>query len=138
MSRESVCENLVQERYARWLDAATRLAFAASLAAFVVYAGGILPSFVPLDALAGLWQLPVGDYLARTGAPAGWDWLRLLGYADYLALACVAMIGMVTVVCYLAILPLLLRIGERLEAALVVAQVVVLLIAASGAFAGGH
>ena len=130
-------ETLVQERYARWLDAATRISFAASLAAFVVYAGGLLPSFVPLEALASLWHLPVDEYLERTAAPAGWEWLRLLGYSDYLALACVALIGTVTLVCYLAILPLLLRVGERLEAALVAAQAVVLLIAASGALAGG-
>ena len=131
-------ENLVQERYARWLDAATRITFAASLAAFVVYAGGLLPSFVPLEALAALWHLPVDEYLAQTGAPAGWGWLALLGYADYLALACIALIGIVTLVCYLAVLPLLLRMGERLEAALVAAQIVVLLIAASGALAGGR
>ena len=130
-------ENLVQERYARWLDAATRMAFAASLAAFVVYASGLLPSFVPLEQLASLWHLPVDEFLERTGAPAGWEWLRLLGYSDYLALACIALIGTVTLVCYLAILPLLVRVGERLEAALVAAQVIVLLIAASGALAGG-
>jgi hypothetical protein len=130
-------ENLVQARYARWLDAATRIAFAASLAAFVVYAGGLLPSFVPLEQLASLWHLPVDEFLERTLAPAGWEWLRLLGYSDYLALACVALIGTVTLVCYLAILPLLVRVGERLEAALVAAQVIVLLIAASGALAGG-
>ena len=130
-------EELVQKRYARWLDAANRIAFAASLAAFVVYAGGLLPSFVPLERLASLWHLPVDDYLERTGARAGWEWLGLLAYSDYLALACVALIGMVTLVCYLAILPLLVRVGERLEAALVAAQVIVLLIAASGALAGG-
>jgi hypothetical protein len=130
-------ESLVQERYARWLDAASRITFAASLAAFVVYAGGLLPSFVPLEVLATLWHLPVDEYLAQTGAPAGWGWLALLRYADYLALACIALIGAVTLVCYVAILPLLLRLGERLEAALVAAQILVLLIAASGALAGG-
>lgn len=138
MSRESLGESLVERRYARWLDAATRLAFAASLAAFVVYAGGLMPAFVPLEALPGLWHLPADEYLARTGAPAGWAWLRLLGYSDYLSLGCVALIGMVTLVCYLAVLPLLLRLGERLQAALVAAQIVVLAIAASGALAGGH
>ena len=131
-------ESLVQERYARWLDVATRLAFAASLAAFAMYAGNLLPSFVPLEALPALWQLPVEEYLARTGTPAGWGWIALLAFSDYLALACVALIGMVTLVCYLAILPLLLRLDERLEAALVAAQIIVLAIAASGALAGGH
>lgn len=131
-------EQVVQELYARWLGAATLIAFAAALVAFVLYAGGVLPPFVPLDALPGLWQLPVGEYLARTGAPAGWGWVRLLPYADYLSLGCVALIAAVTLVCYLAVLPMLLKLEERLQAALVVAQIIVLLVAASGALAGGH
>lgn len=131
-------EQVVQELYARWLGAATLIAFAAAFVAFVLYAGGVLPSFVPLDALPALWQLPVGEYLAQTGAPVGWGWLRLLPYADYLSLGCVALIAAVTLVCYLAVLPMLLRLGERVQAALVAAQLIVLLVAASGALAAGH
>lgn len=134
MSREQV----VQELYARWLGAATLVAFAAALVAFVLYAGGVLPSFVPLDALPTLWHLPVGEYLARTGAPVGWSWLRLLPYADYVSLGCVALIASVTAVCYLAVLPMLVKLEERVQAALVAAQVIVLLAAASGALAAGH
>ena len=131
-------EQLIQELYARWLDAASRIAFAAALLAFVLYTGGFLPSFVPLDTLPALWRLPVGEYLARTGAPAGWEWLRLVGHADYLSLACVALIALVTLICYLAVLPMLLRLGERLEAALFAAQAVVLFFACSGALAACH
>jgi hypothetical protein len=131
-------EQVVQELYARWLGVATRIAFAGALVAFVVYAGGLLPSFVALDALPALWQLPVGEYLARTGAPVGWGWLRLLPYADYLSLACVALIAAVTLVCYLAVLPMLLKLEGRVQAALVAAQIIVLLVAASGALAAGH
>ena len=125
-------EDLIQQTYARWLDAATRAAFAASLAAFAAYASGLAPSFVPLDALPRLWQLPLEQYLAQTGAPEGWGWLQLAGFSDYLNLACIALIGAVTLLCYLAVLPLLLRLGERLQAALVAAQALVLLVAASG------
>ena len=131
-------EQVVQELYARWLGAATGAAFAAAFVAFVLYAGGVLPSFVPLEALPALWQLPVGEYLARTGAPVGWGWLRLLPDADYLSLGCVALIATVTLVCYLAVLSMLMKLGERIQAVLVAAQIIVLLIAASGAFAGGH
>ena len=131
-------EQVVQELYARWLGAVARIAFAAALVAFVLYAWGVLPTFVPLDALPALWQLPVGEYLARTGAPVGWGWLRLLPNADYLSLGCVALIAAVTLVCYLAVLPILLKLEERLQAALVAAQIIVLLVAASGALAAGH
>lgn len=131
-------EDLIQEAYARWLDTGTRVAFAASLLAFTLYAGGFLPAFVPLAALPGLWALPVHEYLEKTGAASGWAWLPFIGYSDYLSLACIALVGVVTLLCYLAILPLLLRLGERLQAALVVAQAIVLLAAASGLLAGGH
>ena len=131
-------EQLVQELYARRLGAATAVAFAAALVSFGLYAGGILPSFVPLDTLPSLWQLPVTEYLSRTGEPTGWGWLRLLAYADYLSLACVALIAAVTLFCYLAVLPMLLRLRERTQALLVAAQVIVLLLACSGALAAGH
>ena len=131
-------EEVLQEAYARWLDTGTRLAFAASLLVFVLYAGGVVPSYVPPETLPDLWGLSVDQYLERTGAPAGWAWLSLIAFSDYASLACIALIGLVTVLCYLAILPMLLRLGDRLQAGLVIAQAVVLLIAASGVLAGGH
>jgi hypothetical protein len=134
MSEETALQNF----YARGLEASSRFAFGAALAAFAVYASGLLPSFVPFDTLAALWHLPVDEFRARTGAPAQWDWIRLLGYADYLNLACVALICSVTLACYAAMWPVLVRQGERLQAALVGAQLLVLLIAASGALTGTH
>ena len=131
-------DDRVEQAYARWLDAATRAAFGASLLSFLIYASGVLPSFVPPQALPALWGLPVDRYLEKTGAPAGWGWLQLLGFADYLSLACMALVGLVTLLCYLVTLPLLLRLGERLQAALVGAQILVLLAAASGFLAGGR
>ena len=127
----------VQEAYARWLDACTRLSFAASLAAFVLYVSGAIPSYLPLDALPRYWGLPVGEFLRQTGAPSGWGWLQRLGGAEYLNLACMALLGLVTALCYARIVPVLLRLGERLQAALAMTQIVVLLAAASGVFAGG-
>jgi hypothetical protein len=93
---------------------------------------------VPLGRLPALWALPADRYLALTGAPTGWGWLALLGKGDYLNLLAVAALALITVVCYLRILPIQLRRGERLQAAMAMAQVVVLLAAASGLFAGGH
>lgn len=127
----------VQQLYARWLDAATRIAFAISAAAFLVYAAGILPAHVPLEILPQVWGLPVDEFLRRTGSPAGWSWLGLAGRADTLNLACVALLTLVTAICYLRILPALLGLGERLQAAMAALQVLVLLAAASGFFAGG-
>jgi hypothetical protein len=81
--------------------------------------------------------LPVDRFVAATGAPTGWAWLGYLGSGDYLNLVGVAMLGLVTVLCYARIVVPLLRSGERLYAALAIAQIVVLLIAASG-LPGAH
>jgi hypothetical protein len=124
--------------YARWLDAAAKTAFIVTLAAFLVYVCGLLPALVPLDALPQLWTLGVDDYLRRTGAPSGWDWLAFFDRGDYLNLACLALLASVTLVCYLRVLPAMLTEGARLEAAIAAAQVAVLVLAASGVFAAAH
>jgi hypothetical protein len=127
----------VQEIYARWLDRATRAAFAASLVAFLLYVSGLVTPLLALEALPRYWGLPVGEFLRETGAPAGWRWLGLIGSADYLNLACMALLCLVTLLCYLRVVPALLGLGERMQAALALAQALVLLAAASGFFAGG-
>jgi len=131
-------EDAVQRLYARWLDAAAKTAFLVSLAAFIVYVTGLLPPFVPLDALPRLWTLSVDAYLQRTGAPSGWGWVPFFDRGDYLNLACLALLATVTLACYLRVLPALLREGGRLQAAIAAAQVAVLIIAGSGVFAAAH
>jgi hypothetical protein len=127
-----------QRIYARWLDWGTRIGLLAMIAAFLTYAFGLLDPFVPLGRLPALWALPVDRYLALTGAPTGWGWLSLLGKSDYLNLLAVAALALITVICYLRIASIHWRRGERLQAALGMAQVGVLLAAASGLIAGSH
>jgi hypothetical protein len=63
----------LQERYARWLDALTRLAFVLSVTTFVMYVAGLVPPAIPIAELPRLWGLPLADYLGQTGAPTGWE-----------------------------------------------------------------
>ncbi len=79
----------------------------------------------------------MAQFLAATGEPTGWAWLGLIGRADYLNLAAVTLFALVTLVCYLRILAPLLRADERLQAAIAAAQIVVLIVAASGWLTGG-
>jgi len=127
----------LQQLYARWLEAGMRTAFAVSLVAFLLYVSGVLPAYVPLEALPQYWGLPVDEFLRRTGAPAGWRWVGMMDRAEYLNLACVALIASATLVCYLRVLPALIGMRQRLDAAVAALQIAVLLAAASGFFAGG-
>ena len=119
-----------QEVYARWLDWGTRIALGVLIASFLVYALALRDPLLPPQELAKLWAFPVDHYIAASGAPTGWGWLQLLHKSDYLIFLAVAMLGLVTVVCYARIVPVLLRQGERWRAAIAIAQGVVLLGAA--------
>ena len=126
----------LQERFARWLDAGTRTAFVVSLVTFGAYVSGLVVPRVPLSSLPQLWSLPLPAYLERTASPTGWGWLWLIGFGDFLSYAGIALFALVVIVCDLAIIAPLLRRGERLLALLAATQVLILLAAASGRFAG--
>lgn len=128
-------ERELREIYARWLDVATKVGFAVSLAAFLVYVSGWVPAFLPPADLPRYWSLPVGRFIAATGAPQQWSWLRLLGYSDVLNLGALALFALVTPACYARLVPRLLAQRDWLQLALACAQVVVLLVAASGVLA---
>jgi hypothetical protein len=129
-------DRALRELYARWLDVATRAGFAISLCAFLVYAGGLLPAYVPLEELPRYWTLPVHRFIEVTGAPQGWAWLGELAYGDGLNLAAIALLGLVTPACYARLLPALIARRDWLQAALALLQLVVLVAAASGLLAG--
>ena len=124
-----------RELYARWLDIATKAGFVVSLLAFLVYVAGVVPAYVPLDELPRYWSLPVHQFVQATGAPSGWAWFGELGYGDGLNLAAIALLGLVTPVCYARLLAALIAERDWLQAGLALAQVVVLIAAASGAVA---
>jgi hypothetical protein len=126
----------LHERYARWLDALTRLASTATLAAFALYLAGVPAPAIPIADLPQLWNLPLDEYLARTGAPTGWTWLGEIGRSDYLCYAGLSLFAFVVLLCNLSIVVPLARRGDRLTAALVAAQALVLAIAASGLISG--
>jgi hypothetical protein len=122
----------LHERFASLVDTGTKAAFVLTLSTFVLYVSGILPALVPPAALPRLWRLPLAQYLEQSGAPAGWDWLRFVAYGDYLNYAGICLFALVIMVCSACVLPLLRRRGEYLLAGLALAQVLVLLAAASG------
>jgi hypothetical protein len=131
-----VNDRRLRELYARWLDRTTQAGFAISLVAFLLYVGGVLPAYVPLQDLPRYWALPVHRFIEMTGAPSGWAWLGELRYGDALNLAAVALLGLVTPVCYARLIPALVAERDWLQAGLATAQLAVLVAAASGLVAG--
>ncbi|MBF0319113.1 MAG: hypothetical protein HQL01_04830 [Nitrospirae bacterium] len=128
-----------QLRYARLLSYGMKIGMAMLLISFAIYAIGILPPFVPVENLPKLWNMSVHDYLNAANINVGWSWLKLLNHGDFLNFLGIAFLGAVTVVCFLAIIPILIRKKDYVYALIAALEVTVLVLAASGLLkAGGH
>ena len=99
---------------------------------------GLAEPHVPLERLPELWRQPVGSYLAQTQAPQGWGWLALVQHGDVAGLVGIAILAGCSLLCLLALVPLYLRRGDRAFVALCLAEVAVVLLAASGWLTAGH
>ena len=127
-----------QLRYATLLDFTSKLGFAALGVGFVAYALGWLDTHVTVEQLPQLWGLPLGGYLAATGAPTGWGWLAHLHKGEYAVLLGIAILAGCSLVCLAAILPIYLRRRDLVYAGICALEIAVLLLAASGVLAVGH
>lgn len=127
-----------QHRYATWLDWGTRAGLAVLLLSFGAYAMGLAAPHVPVASLPELWVHPVGRYLELTNSPTGWGWLALLHRGDVAGLLGIAILAGASVPCLLALVPLYLSRGDKAFAVICLAEVAVVLLAASGWLAAGH
>ena len=126
--------------YARWMTIGTAIALALIVVELVAYVSGALSPYVPLRDLPALWGMPMREYLAAARVPAGWGWIALAGRGDYVNFVGIALLASITPVCYLVAARRYLGRGDRVYAVLAVAQILVLLAAASGllnSLAGG-
>jgi hypothetical protein len=127
-----------QERYAQWLAWGTRAGLAVLLPSFTAYVLGLAEPHVAVLRLPELWVHPVGRFLELSGSPTGWSWLALVHRGDIASLLGIAILAGSSVLCLLALVPLYLTRGDKAFAAVCVAEVLVVLLAASGWLAGGH
>jgi hypothetical protein len=128
-----------QLAYARLLDLGMKVGLLLLTVTFVLYVTGALAPRVPVADLPKYWSLPVKQYLAATGIPTGWGWVRLLANGDCLNFVGIAFLSGVTIACYLAITPILLRKKDVIYVGIALLEVLVLALAASGVLtAGAH
>ena len=136
MANQATEEQLL---YANILNKGMLIGLLGLVVTFIIYGAGILEPKIPLEQVQNYWVMPVSDYLQLTGIHAGWAWLGNLGYGDMLNFLPIAFLSILTVFCYLAILPGLMRKKDTAYVVLVIVEVVVLLVAASGILgSGGH
>ena len=114
---------------------------------FIVYISGVLPSYVPIEKLSEIpqgsnvqyWGMRAHEFNQAFNVPTGWGWTALVGKGDYLNFVGIAMLGGLSILCYLVILPILIKKKDRAYAVIAIVEVLVLALAASGILkAGGH
>ena len=132
--------------YARILAAGMYAGLAMLLVTFALYVLGIVSPAVPIQELPNYWTLSAHEYLEainheflhREHIVTGWGWMAVLNKGDYLNFAGIALLAAVTVVCYLGILPTLLRKRDWIYSAIALLEIIILVLAASGIVAVGH
>ncbi len=133
--------------YANILEKGMFFGLGSMIVFFILYVFGIMKPAVPLNNVAGMWGQPVGKYLAAVNANflhqphvvTGWGWARFLGSSDFLNFLPIAVLSGVTILCYICIVPGLLKRGDKAMGIIAIAEAVILTLAASGLLAtGGH
>jgi hypothetical protein len=136
MAKEYATEE--QQLYAGILDIGMKIGLAILVVTFSLYMFGVMKPHVPVEQLPQYWSMSVHDYLQATDIGIGWSWVGNLGKADMLNFIGIAFLAGVTIICYLAIVPSLLRKKDTAYVVLALLEVAVLVLAASGILKAGH
>ncbi len=104
---------------------------------YFLYVTGILSPHVKISAVPQNWGKSVHDYIAATGSPAGWNWVALLGRGDFLNFIGMALLAVMTIFCYIVLIPGYIRRKDWAYTVICVLEVLVLSLAASGILGGG-
>ena len=132
--------------YAKILEIGMYLGLAMLLVTFLLYIFGIMAPSVPIDQLPNYWTMSVHDYveainhdfLHRDHGVTGWAWMTVLGKGDFVNFLGIAVLSGVTIICYIGIVPTLIRKKQTAYVIMAIAEVVILVLAASGILAAGH
>ncbi len=146
MANENTGTSEEQHLYAWILEKGMYLGLVLLFITFLLYVTGILTPVVPLERISDFWKRPVDQYLAAVNEqflhwehlPSGWSWFRLLGRGDYLNFLPVAVLGGVTIFCFLAVAPGMFRRKDTAMALIACAEALIIALAASGWLALGH
>jgi len=109
------------------------------IATYIIYITGVLPAHVDINSIPLHWGKGVNEYLAITGSPHGWGWAALLHKGDFLNFIGMALLAVMTIICYLTLIPAYIKKKETALTIICILEVLVLSAAASGLLgSGGH
>lgn len=139
MSNETKKPSEEQIAFANTLDLLSKIGFIFLIVAFIIYISGVLPNAVALNDVPNLWHLSLDEYIAKTHVHTGWEWIKHVGKGDYLSYLSIALLAIVSIICFIVILPIYIKKKDMFYTFLVIIQIIILLLAASNIISvGGH
>lgn len=125
--------------YAKLLEKGMYIGLLILFITFGLYAFGIMDPYIPLNKISQYWTMNVDDYLHHANIKPGWAWTGMIKYGDFVNFIGIAILSGVTIMCYAAIVPTLMRSKDTIYVVLAILEVIVLTVAASGMLGtGGH
>ena len=83
--------------------------------------------------------MPVSQYVQEANIPTGWGWATLLGKGDFLNFIGIVLLAGMTIICFVILFPFYLKQKDVPYMVIVVLEVLVLCLGASGLLGtGGH
>lgn len=104
---------------------------------YAIYVTGLLPPHVDKAVISANWGKGIHEYLEITNSPHGWGWAGLLLKGDFLNYIGFALLGLMTIVCYLVLIRGFVRKKDWVFATISILEILVLSLAASGILGGG-
>lgn len=104
---------------------------------YLIYVTGIMDPYVSMELVTKFWSQPVGEYLTQNNVPTGWGWATLLNRGDFLNFLGIALLGGLTIVCYIPVTLAYFKKKDIAFAIISLLEVLVLCFAASGIVGGG-
>jgi hypothetical protein len=125
--------------YANILNTGMKIGLVVLILTFLIYIGGIFTPHIPVGEVSKYWGMKSHEYLQATSIEPGWSWLTKYGKGDFLNFFPVAFLAGLTIMCYMAIIPTLLKKKDTIYFVLALIEILVLFGAASGILSsGGH
>ena len=69
--------------YAKLLEKGMYIGLLILLITFGLYAFGVMDPYIPLNKISKYWTMNVNDYLHHANIKAGWAWVGMLKYGDF-------------------------------------------------------
>jgi uncharacterized membrane protein len=127
-----------QLSYATILNRLALFGFAVLVVAFFIYVLRILTPYVPMTQVPHYWTQSSTHYLEAANIHPGWAWLSKVGYGDFLVYIPIVILAGTTIVCYAVAVFKFLKTKENVLVGIAIAEILVLLAAASGYLKAGH